>query len=43
LGTKRARKKIQGDLRRRGSDWLEDATRRMRAALVEDWKQWRSQ
>jgi Uncharacterized protein conserved in bacteria (DUF2252) len=42
LGTNRARKKILRDLRRRSVGWLEDAARRMRDAVLEDWKQWRS-
>jgi hypothetical protein len=42
LGTKRARKKILRDLRRRPLGWFEDGARRMRDAVLEDWKQWRS-
>ncbi|HEV3217969.1 MAG TPA: DUF2252 family protein [Vicinamibacterales bacterium] len=42
LGTRRARKQILSDLRRRPSDWLEEGARRMRTAVLEDWKQWRA-
>jgi hypothetical protein len=42
LGTRRARKRILRDLRRRSPDWLEDAARRMRDAVLEDWNEWRS-
>jgi uncharacterized protein DUF2252 len=42
LGTRRARRIILRDVRRRSAGWLEDAARRMRAAVLEDWNEWRS-
>jgi hypothetical protein len=41
LGSQRSRKAILSDLRGRPEGWLCAAARRMRAATVEDWREWR--
>jgi len=41
LGTNRAAKAIQKDLRRRSARWLVRATSAMTRATVKDWKEWR--
>jgi len=41
LGSSRAIKSLQHDLRRRPADWLHSAARDMADAVLKDWKEWR--